>query len=103
MTKARRLCAGNAGRVVAARRFERVIRLASGNRFAGAGRPASERRYRCESMNAVNCAFDKAPTFVAASWPSLNSMSVGMPRMPYLAGTSRFSSTFILAMRSLPL
>ncbi|MDT4878703.1 hypothetical protein FQZ97_1143220 [compost metagenome] len=43
-----------------------------------------------------------APTLVAASWPSLNSISVGMPRMPNLAGTSRLSSTFILVTLSLP-
>ncbi len=52
-------------------------------------------------MNAVNCAFERAPTLVAASWPSLNSIRVGMPRMPYLAGTSRFSSTFIFAIAEL--
>ena len=42
------------------------------------------------SMNAVSWAFDKAPTLVAASWPPLKIISVGMPRMPNLAGTSRF-------------
>src|SRR3989344_1650825 len=41
-------------------------------------------------MNAVSCALLMAPTLVAASWPSLNSISVGMPRMPNLAGAAPF-------------
>ena len=53
-------------------------------------------------MKAVNCALESAPTLVAASSPVLNTNTVGKPRMPYLAGTSRFSSTFILVTRSLP-
>ena len=56
----------------------------------------------CWSMKAVSWALLMAPTLVAASWPSLKTMRVGMPRMPNLAGTSRFSSTFILATCSLP-
>ena len=51
----------------------------------------------------VNWAFESAPTFVAASSPPLKSISVGMPRMPNFAGTSRFSSTFILATWRRPL
>ncbi|CFW40011.1 Uncharacterised protein [Bordetella pertussis] len=34
---------------------------------------------------------------MAAAWPSLNSIRVGMPRTPYLAAVSWFSSTFSLA------
>ncbi len=56
----------------------------------------------CWSMKAVSWALLSAPTLVAASCPSLNNMRVGMPRIPNLAGTSRFSSTFILATCSLP-
>ena len=49
----------------------------------------------------VSWALLRAPTLVADSWPSLNSISVGMPRMPNL-GNFAVSSTFILAMDSLP-
>ena len=35
-------------------------------------------------MKAVSCDLDMAPTLVASSPPFLNSISVGMPRMPYL-------------------
>src|SRR5439155_19597340 len=38
--------------------------------------------YRWPSRKDVNCDLERAPTFVAASWPPLKSMSVGMPRMP---------------------
>ena len=34
------------------------------------------------SMNAVNWDFDTAPTLVASTLPSLNSISVGIPRIP---------------------
>src|SRR5690606_26494087 len=46
--------------------------------------------------------FDTAPTFVAMTSPPRNSISVGMPRMPYFDGVDWFSSTFIFATRSLP-
>ena len=38
--------------------------------------------YILESKKAVNWDFAKAPTFVAAIWPPLNKLSVGMPRTP---------------------
>ena len=38
--------------------------------------------YKLVSIKAVNWDFDKAPTLVASTLPSLNSMRVGMPRMP---------------------
>ena len=37
-------------------------------------------------MNAASCVFESAPTLVASTLPFLKSMSVGMPRMPYLGG-----------------
>src|SRR3989344_3219138 len=45
-------------------------------------------------MNAVSCALLMAPTLVAASWPSLNSISVGMPRMPSLGIVTETNPTF---------
>src|SRR5690606_13279736 len=53
--------------------------------------------YNAPSRKAVSCDFDSAPTLVAAAWPFLNSIRVGMPRMPYLAAVSWFSSTLSLA------
>src|SRR4051812_40659370 len=38
------------------------------------------------SINAINWDFERAPTLVASRLPFLNSMSVGMPRMPYFGG-----------------
>ena len=40
------------------------------------------------SINAVSCDLDNAPTLVASTEPFLNSISVGMPRMPYLGGVA---------------
>lgn len=37
---------------------------------------------RLLSMKAVNWDLDKAPTLVASTLPSLNSIKVGMPRIP---------------------
>ena len=37
-----------------------------------------------------------APTLVEATWPPLNSMSVGMPRTPYCDGVFGLSSILIL-------
>src|SRR2546430_7618933 len=48
------------------------------------------------------CDFESAPTRVASTLPFLNSISVGMPRMPNFAGTLWFSSTLILAIFSRP-
>src|SRR5690606_2466487 len=53
---------------------------------------------RASSRKAWSWVRDRAPTLVAATLPSLNSIRVGMPRMPYLAALSGFSSTFSLAM-----
>ena len=49
------------------------------------------------SRKAVSCDLDSAPTFCASTLPFLNSISVGMPRMPYFFGTSWLSSTLTLA------
>src|SRR5690606_26357462 len=43
-----------------------------------------------------------APTLVAATCPSLNSMRVGMPRTPYFCGVCGLSSMLILAMVTRP-
>src|SRR5690606_25353201 len=61
-----------------------------------------DRNYRDSSRNAVSCDLDIAPTLVAAALPSLKSISVGIPRMPYLAAVSAFSSTLSLAMITRP-
>src|SRR4029077_18084503 len=46
--------------------------------------------------------FGAAPTWREASWPSLNSMSVGIDMMPYLAAVPGFSSTLSLTILTLP-
>ena len=46
--------------------------------------------YKLLSINSFNCVFDKAPTFVSATAPSLNSNKVGIPRIPYLGGVFEF-------------
>src|SRR5271169_5392325 len=43
-----------------------------------------------------------APILVAATWPFLNSIRVGMPLTPYLVGVAGFSSTLSLAIVTLP-
>src|SRR5690606_32544051 len=50
-----------------------------------------------DSTHSCNLFFGSAPILVAATWPSLNSISVGMPRTPYFFGVCGFSSMFILA------
>src|SRR5476649_1156929 len=49
------------------------------------------------SMNAASWVLERAPTLVASTAPFLKSMSVGMPRMPYLGGVDWFSSMLSLA------
>src|SRR6266852_367660 len=49
------------------------------------------------SMNAASWVFESAPTLVASTLPFLKSISVGMPRMPYLGGVDWFSSMLSLA------
>src|SRR5216684_1257145 len=61
--------------------------------------------YSCQillSRKAVSWDFESAPTRVASTLPFLNSISVGMPRMPNFAGTAWFSSTLILAILRRP-
>src|SRR5690606_41398076 len=53
-----------------------------------------------ESMNDWSCAFETAPTCCAATAPSRNSSSVGMPRMLYFGGVFGFTSIFNLTTRS---
>src|ERR1700761_376045 len=50
------------------------------------------------SIHSLILDFGKAPTLVAATWPSWKIIMVGMPRTPYLVGTCGFSSMFNLAM-----
>src|SRR5690606_2243814 len=53
-----------------------------------------------DSMNDWSCAFETAPTCCAATAPSRNSSSVGMPRMLYFGGVCGFSSIFNFTTRS---
>src|SRR5690606_16680336 len=55
--------------------------------------------YRALFRNSVSWDFDMAPTFVCAGAPFLNNMSVGTPRMPYLAAVPGHSSTSTLTIR----
>jgi CubicO group peptidase (beta-lactamase class C family) len=75
--------------------YEPVMRFNSGGAQDAAPKP--RRAYRFASMNAASCDFDTAPTLVATTSPFLNSMSVGMPRTWYRAGTDWFSSMLIFA------
>src|SRR5690606_21484727 len=54
--------------------------------------------YRALSRKSVSCDLDMAPTLVCTASPSLNSMSVGTPRMPNLAAVAWLSSTSTLTM-----
>src|SRR5690606_34137140 len=54
------------------------------------------------SRKAASWDLDRAPTLVASTLPSLNSISVGIPRTPYFGGVSVFSSMFSLQILSLP-
>src|SRR5678816_4600300 len=54
------------------------------------------------SRKAVSWDLESAPTRVASTLPFLNSIRVGMPRMPNLAGTCWFWSTLIFAILRRP-
>src|SRR5581483_1429469 len=69
----------------------------------GAGFQAAPFR-RTGNGNQIDCSIHSlildlgsAPTLVAATWPWLKIIRVGMPRTPYLVGTCGFSSILILA------
>src|SRR5512140_2552177 len=66
-------------------------------RVQPSGRTRRNRGHRLLSMKAVSCDLETAPTFVASTEPFLNSIRVGMPRMPYLGGVLGFSSMLSLA------
>gem|GEM_PF-6678871 len=68
---ARELC-----RVQQNNRFERVMRENTSHDTS------KKTAYRFRFRNATNCDLDNAPTLVAATAPSLNSIRVGIPRMP---------------------
>src|SRR6202035_5044867 len=62
------------------------------------------KQYQTEAV--IHCssfAFGAAPTWREASWPSLNSISVGIDMMPNLAAVFGFSSTLSLTILTLPL
>jgi hypothetical protein len=49
-----------------------------------------------------SCPFDIPPTLVATTCPSLKTMKVGMPRIPYFVGVFALSSIFILTTLTCP-
>lgn len=55
------------------------------------------------SIKAVNWDFETAPTLVASTFPPLNNINVGIPRIPYLGGVAGFSSMFSFAILILSL
>src|SRR6267154_1400695 len=55
-----------------------------------------------DSTHSCSLALGSEPILVAATWPFLNRMRVGMPRTPYFIGVSGFSSILILATVTLP-
>src|SRR3954449_1246523 len=60
------------------------------------------RAYRTDSTHSLSLLFGRAPILVAATWPPLNSIIVGMPRTPYLRGVCGFSSMLTFATVTLP-
>src|SRR5207302_8821030 len=50
-----------------------------------------------DSTHSKSLLFGSAPILVAATWPPLNRIIVGMPRTPYLRGVCGFSSMLSLA------
>src|SRR5262249_28975530 len=52
---------------------------------------------RTDSTHSRSLFFGSAPILVAATWPSLNSIKVGMPRTPYFLGVCGFSSMLSMA------
>src|SRR3954471_3440050 len=55
------------------------------------------RHYSTDSTHSFSLLFGSAPILVAATWPPLNSIIVGMPRTPYLRGVCGFSSILTFA------
>src|SRR5579883_37530 len=55
-----------------------------------------------DSAHSTRLLLGKAPILVAATWPFLNRIKVGMPRTPYFMGVCGFSSMLILATVTLP-
>ena len=82
-------------------------RLASSGKTKGPlSRPSAVRSNSsaktAELIHFTSSPLGAAPTFWAASLPSLNSISVGIDRMPSLPATPGFSSTLTLAILTLP-
>src|SRR3954467_11515727 len=55
------------------------------------------RAYSTDSTHSLSLLFGRAPILVAAIWPPLNSIIVGMPRTPYFRGVWGFSSILTFA------
>src|SRR4051794_9193002 len=55
------------------------------------------RAYSTDSTHSLSLLFGRAPILVAATWPPLNSIIVGMPRTPYFRGVCGFSSILTFA------
>src|SRR5665213_4068412 len=67
---------------------------------------AAGRRQFDHTEPVIHCSsfcFGAAPTWREASWPSLNSISVGIDMIPYFAAVPGFSSTLSLTIFTLPL
>src|SRR6185312_15783004 len=56
-----------------------------------------------EVIHCSSFCFGAAPTWREASWPSLNSIRVGIDMMPYFDAVPGFSSTLSLTIFTLPL
>src|SRR5581483_3059770 len=53
-------------------------------------------------IQSASCFFGRPPSLVAATWPSLNTIRVGMPRTPYFFGVAGLWSMLILTIFTLP-
>src|SRR5271170_7244624 len=65
-------------------------------------RDQNERDHTDAVIHCSSFCFGCAPTWREASWPSLNSISVGIDMMPYFAAVPGFSSTLSLTILTLP-
>src|SRR2546423_13566833 len=58
--------------------------------------------HRTDSTHSYSLLLGRAPIFVAATWPPLKTIMVGIPRTPYFIGVCGFSSILTLATVTLP-
>src|SRR5690606_40983296 len=70
----------------------------------GRGRATGARRVDQTALSIIcaSWALPTAPIWVACTWPSLNSSSIGIERTWYFRAVARFSSTLTLAILTLP-